>query len=52
MNQVNILYQAQVAENMAFKCEIPVSTNLTVSGFIVFCNKMLQERESEGGVCR
>ena len=39
-----------IEENMLLKCEIPVTTNLTASGFIVSSNRMLRDTESEGGV--
>ena len=43
VNQENILCEVQVAE----KNDIPVPTNLTVGGFIVFSDKLLQNMESE-----
>ena len=43
VNQENILCQVQVAG----KNDIPVPTNLTVGGFIVFSDKLLRNTESE-----
>ena len=42
----------QVAEKYGFWTWDSCVKKFTVSGFIVFCNKMLQDRESEGGVRR
>ena len=44
-NQVNILCQVQVARKYGFEIEIPVQTNLTVSYYIVFSNKILWDKE-------
>ena len=52
VNRVNILCQAQVAEKYGLWIWDSCVKKFTVGGFIVFCNKMLQGRESEGGVRR
>ena len=49
VSQVNILCQVQVAKNMAFEISVPTNFQ-TVSGFIVFSNKMLRDMKSENGV--
>ena len=49
VRQVNILCQVQVAGKYGFENSVPTNFQ-TVSGFIVFSNKMLRDRESESGV--
>ena len=57
VSQVNILCQVQqtqtpwvqVAGKYGFEISVPTNFQ-TVSGFIVFSNKMLRDRESESGV--